>query len=114
MVGILLIALILPLFLFGTVVSAEEQAPVKKNANRLHVPSVKEDTPPQSTEPQAPFLTPLQVKERIDKGGLVMMIDVRSAQEFNAMHIAGSVSVPLAQIGSLVNALPREADIVFY
>jgi hypothetical protein len=107
---IFLITLSVPFFLSGTAFSAEEQAP----AHKLQVPSVKEQAPPQSIEPQNPMLTPIQVKERIDRGGLVMMIDVRSAQEFNSMHIAGSVSVPLAQVGTLVNALPRDADIVFY
>jgi 3-mercaptopyruvate sulfurtransferase SseA len=76
-------------------------------------PAVSQGEPAIQQE-QAALIMPAELKALIDKAEPVVIVDVRSAQEFYGMHIAGSVSVPLANINSLVDALPREMSIVFY
>lgn len=51
--------------------------------------------------------------ERIQTGD-VTVIDVRPAEEFKTGHIAGAISVPLADLGRRLEELPRGREIVAY
>lgn len=44
----------------------------------------------------------------------VTMLDVRPPEEYEAGHIAGAISVPLAQLEQRLNDLPRNREIVAY
>jgi rhodanese-related sulfurtransferase len=46
--------------------------------------------------------------------GEVMVLDVRPVEEYVAGHIAGAVSVPLAELEARLSELPAEAEIVAY
>jgi rhodanese-related sulfurtransferase len=46
--------------------------------------------------------------------GEVTVIDVRPAEEYRAGHIAGALSVPLAELKKRLPALPRDREIVAY
>ncbi len=48
------------------------------------------------------------------KSGEVTLLDVRPAEEYDAGHIPGAVSVPLAELEARLAALPREREIVAY
>ena len=60
--------------------------------------------------------------DEIDRGELaqrlavgdVVVIDVRPAPEFEAGHIAGAVSVPLATLGKRLRSLPADVEVVAY
>jgi rhodanese-related sulfurtransferase len=44
----------------------------------------------------------------------VMVLDVRPAQEYEAGHIAGARSVPIAELRRHLRALPKDSDVVAY
>ena len=46
--------------------------------------------------------------------GAVTVLDVRPAEEYNAGHIAGAISLPLKEIEQRLSDLPRNQEIVAY
>jgi rhodanese-related sulfurtransferase len=48
------------------------------------------------------------------KAGAVTVIDVRPRQEFEAGHISGALSIPLAELKKRLRDLPRDRDVVAY
>jgi len=46
--------------------------------------------------------------------GLVTIIDVRPAEEYRAGHIAGAMSIPVAELKTRLAELPRNQEIVAY
>ena len=46
--------------------------------------------------------------------GLVTVLDVRPTEEYQAGHITGAVSIPLAELQDRLAELPRDQDIVAY
>ena len=51
--------------------------------------------------------------ERV-RSGAVTVLDVRPVEEYQAGHIPGAVSVPLAQLAQRLAELPRDREIVAY
>jgi rhodanese-related sulfurtransferase len=61
-------------------------------------------------------LQPVTIEElqnRLTDPG-VIVIDVRSAQEYALGHVAGAVSVPAGEIVDRVDSLPRDREIIAY
>jgi rhodanese-related sulfurtransferase len=48
------------------------------------------------------------------RAGEVTLLDVRPAEEYEAGHIPGALSVPLPDLKSRIAVLPRRRDIVAY
>lgn len=48
------------------------------------------------------------------RAGDVIVLDVRPSEEFEAGHVRGARSVPIAELRRHLRALPRDADIVAY
>ena len=48
------------------------------------------------------------------RSGEVTILDVRPAEEFRAGHIAGAISIPLAEIETRLKELPKRKQIVAY
>jgi rhodanese-related sulfurtransferase/DNA-binding transcriptional ArsR family regulator len=48
------------------------------------------------------------------KGGEVTVIDVRPREEFDAGHIPGAISVPLAELRARLRSLPKTRDVIAY
>ena len=48
------------------------------------------------------------------KGGDVVVLDVRPADEFAAGHLEGAVSIPLAELADRLNEIPADAEVVAY
>jgi len=61
-------------------------------------------------------MEPVQADEllRRVRAGEVTLIDVRPASEYRAGHIAGALSVPLAELEARLKTLPRKREIVAY
>jgi rhodanese-related sulfurtransferase len=51
--------------------------------------------------------------ERV-QAGEVTLLDVRPAEEYQAAHIAGAVSVPLKELASYLARFPKEREVVAY
>ncbi len=68
------------------------------------------------------FLSQREAMEAVDRDALiarvrsgnVTLIDVRPAEEFEAGHIAGALSMPLDEIKDRLADLPREREVVAY
>ena len=52
-------------------------------------------------------------KSRIDSGAAIVL-DVRSVANFEAAHIAGSISMPAADVQLRMGELPRDQQILTY
>jgi rhodanese-related sulfurtransferase/DNA-binding transcriptional ArsR family regulator len=48
------------------------------------------------------------------KSGAVMVLDVRPADEYAAGHLAGAVSIPLAELAERLAEIPADAEVVAY
>ena len=48
------------------------------------------------------------------RDGDVVVVDVRPEAEFRAGHVAGAVSLPLAEIGRRLRDLPQDQQVVAY
>ena len=51
---------------------------------------------------------------RLVREGAVTVLDVRPAEEYDAGHIAGAISVPLNELELRLSDLPRDQEIVAY
>ena len=58
-------------------------------------------------------VTAAEARTAVEKGQAVI-VDVRGAETFKAGHVKGALSIPLADIGSRSNELPRGKMIITY
>ena len=59
-----------------------------------------------------PVATPAEIKQRLDRGEELMLIDVREPEEIAIARIQGAVLRPLSQAGRWIDTLPREIPLV--
>jgi len=94
----------------------------KGKAAQTFAPDVSQSTAAGGLESMTPFepaeyrkITPEQAKERIDAGG-VILLDVRTQEEYDAGHIEGSTLIPLAELKDRAESeLPdKAAEILVY
>jgi rhodanese-related sulfurtransferase/DNA-binding HxlR family transcriptional regulator len=51
---------------------------------------------------------------RLKAGEPLLVVDVRPAEEYQAAHVPGAVSIPLAELEHRLRELPRESEVVAY
>ena len=75
-----------------------------------HYPQLRADLAAYMGQPhaQGPVIEPAAVTSTM------VVIDVRPAEEYDAGHFPGAVSLPLAEVEDRVGELPTEAEIVVY
>jgi rhodanese-related sulfurtransferase len=66
------------------------------------------------TQDEVPRMAPSVLKDRLDAGDDVLVVDARSAGEYAQEHIPGAISVPLSDLEARMDDLPRDQEIVFY
>jgi predicted sulfurtransferase len=66
------------------------------------------------TKAEVPRISPQEVQNRIGKGESILIVDARSANSYAQAHVAGAISVPLNEVASRLDELPRDREIVFY
>jgi 3-mercaptopyruvate sulfurtransferase SseA len=66
------------------------------------------------TQNEVPRIAPSVLKERLDTGEDLLVVDSRSFGEYEAGHIPGAISVPLSDLEARIDELPRDREIVFY
>ena len=65
--------------------------------------------------PRYRTLTPEEAKARLDSGDPVILLDVRTPEEFGAGHIPGAVGLPNEDIGpDMPVAFDRDAEVLLY
>ena len=55
-----------------------------------------------------------QLKEKLDAGADIVIVDVRSKDDFGEGHIIGAVSIPYEEIESRYTELPPDKEIITY
>src|SRR6266550_3661064 len=51
---------------------------------------------------------------RLRAGEPLVVVDVRPAEEYQAAHVAGALSIPLAELEQRLRELPGEREVVAY
>ncbi|MFT9057170.1 MAG: rhodanese-like domain-containing protein [Ethanoligenens sp.] len=61
-------------------------------------------------------ISPKQAKERLDSGDTVLLLDVRTREEYKGGHIPNSISLPLDQLKTRIThtAPDKSAEIIVY
>lgn len=57
-------------------------------------------------------ITPHELKERMDKGEKIFLLDVREPWEYSMAKIEGAVLIPLGTLPQSLDKLDKNADIV--
>ena len=68
---------------------------------------------PQASEDGVRRITPDELREAL-KNGKAVLIDVRAAESYKAGHIKGARLIPVNEIGSRLNELPKDKLIATY
>jgi hypothetical protein len=55
-----------------------------------------------------------QLKEKLDAGAELVLVDVRSQEAFDEGHIPGAISIPWEEMEARYTELPRDREIVTY
>ena len=69
--------------------------------------------PPKSNS-EVPRISPEYLRERLENGEEILIVDSRPTSVFEIRHIAGAISVPDYEVESHLDELPRDQEIVFY
>ncbi len=59
-------------------------------------------------------IVPQAVKDKVDRGGKVIFLDVREPWEVAICRIDGAIHIPLGQLGQRIQELNAEDEIVTY
>lgn len=59
-------------------------------------------------------ITPAEVKQRLDKGEKLMLIDVREPWEFDICKIAGAKLIPMSNVPANLQSLDSDDEIICY
>src|SRR6266568_7231132 len=64
--------------------------------------------------PQLEAISGDELLARLRSGESLVVVDVRPTEEYQAAHVAGAVSIPLAELEQRLRELPREREVVAY
>lgn len=67
---------------------------------------------PKGVKPEFIYLN--QLVDDIVQGKKPLIIDVRSAQEYQELHIKASVSIPLDEVPVQIEKIPKDRPLVLY
>jgi rhodanese-related sulfurtransferase len=59
-------------------------------------------------------LTPAELKQRLDRGEKLLLVDVREPWEFDVCRIAGAKLIPMGQIPANLQSLDVDEDVICY
>jgi rhodanese-related sulfurtransferase len=59
-------------------------------------------------------ITPVEVKQRLDRGEKLMLIDVREPWEFDVCNITGAKLIPMGTVPANLQALDTDDEIIVY
>ena len=59
-------------------------------------------------------ILPRDVKERLDRGDKLLLVDVREPHEFAICHIAGAVLIPMGTIPANLQKLDTDDDVICF
>src|SRR6266478_7004693 len=59
-------------------------------------------------------ITPAEAKQRLDRGDVVLLVDVREPWEFEICRIAGAKLIPMSAIPANLQALDTDDEVICY
>ncbi|NVO18307.1 MAG: rhodanese-like domain-containing protein [Bacteroidetes bacterium] len=60
------------------------------------------------------YLTPSELKEKLDNGEQIQIIDTRDPIKFEECHIDGAINIPQIDLPERVDSISRDIPIVIY
>jgi sulfur-carrier protein adenylyltransferase/sulfurtransferase len=72
------------------------------------------DTRQDDAEAPLPEITPAELAERLARGDVPYILDVRELHEHAYARIGGSQLIPLAALHRAIDTVPREREVVVY
>ena len=86
------------------------------------LPACQTESPPESTLESG--ITPLTVpssaitvdelNDKLENGNELLLVDIRTEDEYSSSHIKGAVSIPLDEIPDRYDEIPRDIEVVVY
>lgn len=83
---------------------AQTAAPVEAAA----APAIAMNDAPQRVSPEA------YMSDFVDSGAAHQLIDVRTPEEYATGHIAGSINIPVEEIGARLGEISQDEPVVLY
>jgi 3-mercaptopyruvate sulfurtransferase SseA len=81
-------------------------------------PSSEPPTEPSKTTVQeTPAVSSISVdelKDKLENGSPIMLVDVRNRDDFLTNHIKGAVSIPLDEIPDRYQEIPQDKEVIVY
>jgi Leu/Phe-tRNA-protein transferase len=110
-VGVVVLAVVIGAILF----SESRLSTATSAAGNISVPVTTAQAQPASQIP-FPNVPRISLQETVSKldSGQVVLVDVRSEDSYDKSHVVGAISIPEEEVGSRLNELPRDKEIVLY
>lgn len=96
----------------GAVTLQQFDFTVVRQIRQLWEPSPPSSVPDSVSD--VPRISPEQLKEKLDAGADIVIVDVRRKEDFDEGHIPGAVSIPWEEIEARYTELPRDKEIITY
>jgi predicted sulfurtransferase len=96
----------------GAVTLQEFGSTVIRQIRQLWEPSTSPSVSDSGSD--VPRISLEQLKEKLDAGADMVIVDVRSKEDFGEGHIIGAVSIPWEEIAERYTELPRDKEIITY
>ena len=75
-------------------------------------PTLQAPASAESTE--VAFITPAELKKRLDLGEEIVVADVRRRDSFDKLHLAGAMSLPMDDHAKWGPTIPKQTPLVMY
>jgi len=59
-------------------------------------------------------ITPQHAKQRLDRGEVIVFVDVRDRAQYEQSHITGALSVPKTEVDTGAGEIPNGKPVVTY
>ena len=63
---------------------------------------------------EIPRISPGEVKAELDAGSNLVIVDTRSKEEYERVHIVGAISIPVEEVAQRYNELRGYDEIITY
>jgi len=60
------------------------------------------------------YLTPFELKEKLDQGEAVQIIDTRDPLKYEECHIQGAINIPQIDLPDNIDKVSREIPVIIY
>ena len=64
--------------------------------------------------PEVQSISVAALREKLEKGSIIILVDIRKRDDFLTNHIEGAVSIPLDEIPERYEEIPQDREIIIY